>query len=204
MYNSSEPMIYSVDGFKITIHGQGDHGTYPYNSIDPINIGVHIYLTLESLIAREANPSKACVLTIRNFTVGSVPNIIPDTAILQGTLRTNNNNSRENLIRRLKEVIHKTAKVFGGKAKVEMISEVPLLVCDSTMINEMVSYMEELSILNLTPVPDTTASASEDFVTVAEKVPSVYMYLLAGYMDERGGVPLHIIQRFNLMRMFVQ
>lgn len=84
-------------------HGRGAHGAYLHGSIDPINIGVHIYLALESLIAREAAPSKACVLTIGNFSAGSAPNIIPDAAVLQGTLRTNDSASRENLVRRLKE-----------------------------------------------------------------------------------------------------
>jgi len=42
MYNSGGTMMYSVDGFRITVHGRGAHGAYPHNSIDPINIGVHI------------------------------------------------------------------------------------------------------------------------------------------------------------------
>lgn len=198
MYNSKGPMMYSVDGFKITIYGQGAHGAYPHNSIDPINIAVHIYLALESLIAREADPSKACVLTIGHFSAGSAFNIIPDTAILQGTLRTNDSASREKLVRRLKEVVYKNAEVFGGKAEIEMISEVPPLVCDSVMTNEIVTYMEELSIPNLTPVGDTSASASEDFATIAEKIPSTYMYLSAGFMDERGDALAHNPKvRFN-------
>lgn len=191
MYNSGKTMMYSVDGFRIIIHGRGAHGAYPHSSIDPINIGVHVYLALESLIAREADPGKACVLTIGNFSAGSAPNIIPDTSVLQGTLRTNDSASREKLVRRLKEVALKTAEVFGGMAQVEMISEVPPLVCDPAMTDEMVSYMEELPIPGLTPVPDTSASASEDFAIIAERVPSVFMYLSAGYMDERGDAPAH-------------
>ena len=191
MYNSGKTMMYSVDGFRITIHGRGAHGAYPHSSIDPINIGVHVYLALESLIAREADPGKACVLTIGNFSAGSAPNIIPDTAVLQGTLLTNDSASREKLVRRLKEVALKTEEVFGGMAQVEMISEVPPLVCDPAMTDEMVSYMEELPIPGLTPVPDTSASASEDFAIIAERVPSVFMYLSAGYMDERGDAPAH-------------
>lgn len=46
--------------------------------------------------------------------------------------------------------------------------------------------MKALPIPGLTPVPDTSASASEDFAAIAEKIPSVFMYLSAGYMDERG------------------
>lgn len=198
MYNSGGTMMYSVDGFRITIHGRGAHGAYPHSAIDPINIGVHIYLTLEALIAREADPSKACVLTIGNFSAGAAPNIIPDTAVLQGTLRTNDSASRKRLVQRLKETVHMTAEVFGGSADIEMISEVPPLICDPVMTEEIVSYMKELPIPNLTPVPDTSASASEDFATIAEKVPSVFMYLSAGYMDERGDAPAHNPKvRFN-------
>lgn len=198
MYNSTGTMMYSVDGFRVTVHGKGAHGAYPHSAIDPINIGVHIYLALEALIAREADPSKACVLTIGNFSAGSAPNIIPDTAVLQGTLRTNDSPSREKLVQRLQEVARKTAEVYGGRAEIEMISQVPTLVCDSAMTEEIAGYMKELPIPGLTPVPDTSACASEDFATIAAKVPSVFMYLSAGYTDERGDAPAHNPKvRFN-------
>ncbi len=62
------------------------------------NIAVHIYLALEALIAREADPGKNCVLTVGNFSAGSAANIIPDTAVLQGTIRTNDKACRELLV----------------------------------------------------------------------------------------------------------
>lgn len=96
----------SVDGFQITIHGKGSHGACPHQGIDPINIGVHIYLALQELIARESNPADSCVLTIGRFCAGEVANIIPETAILQGTLRTNNEAAREILVKRIREVVN--------------------------------------------------------------------------------------------------
>lgn len=198
MYNSGGTMMYSVDGFRITVQGRGAHGAYPHSSIDPINIGVHIYMALESLIAREADPSKACVLTIGNFSAGRVANIIPDTAVLEGTLRTNDSGSREKLVRRLKEVSEKTAEAYGGRAEIEKLSEVPALVCDKDMTEKMVGYMQEQGIPGLRGIGETAASASEDFAMIAEKVPSVYMYLSAGYTDERGEAPAHNPKvRFN-------
>ena len=191
MYNSTGTMMYSVDGFKITIHGKGAHGAYPQNSIDPINIGVHVYLALEALMAREADPSKSCVMTIGNFEAGTAANIIPDTAILQGTIRTNDPDARELLVRRMKEVTVKTAEVYSGTAEIEMISEVAPLICDSQFTEEIVEYMKELEIPSLTPYPNISASASEDFASIAEKVPSAFMYLSAGYLDERGESPAH-------------
>ena len=191
MYNSGGVMMSSVDGFKITVRGKGAHGAYPHSSIDPINIGVHIYLALEALIAREADPDKSCVLTIGSFSAGSVANIIPDTAVLQGTIRTNDIECRKLLVRRMKEIAQKTAEAYGGSVEIEMLSEVAPLICDSKLTDEMAGYMTELDIPGLTPVPGISASASEDFATIAERIPSTFMYLSAGFPDERGAAPAH-------------
>lgn len=191
MYNDKDTMMYSVDGFKITIHGKGSHGAYPHVGVDPINIGVHIHLALQELIARESNPTHSCVLTIGQFAGGTAANIIPETAVLQGTIRTNKPEARELLVRRMKEVAEKTAAVYNGTVDIEMISEVPPLICNPKLTDEVVGYMQELGIPGLTPYPGISASASEDFAVIAEKVPSTFMYLSAGYLDERGQYPAH-------------
>ena len=191
MYNDKDTMMYSVDGFKITIHGKGSHGAYPHVGVDPINIGVHIHLALQELIARESDPTHSCVLTIGQFAGGTAANIIPETAVLQGTIRANKPEARELLVRRMKEVAEKTAAVYNGTVDIEMISEVPPLICNPKLTDEVVGYMQELGIPGLTPYPGISASASEDFAVIAEKVPSTFMYLSAGYLDERGQYPAH-------------
>ena len=191
MYNDKDTMMYSVDGFKITIHGKGSHCAYPHVGVDPINIGVHIHLALQELIARESDPTHSCVLTIGQFAGGTAANIIPETAVLQGTIRTNKPEARELLVRRMKEVAEKTAAVYNGTVDIEMISEVPPLICNPKLTDEVVGYMQELGIPGLTPYPGISASASEDFAVIAEKVPSTFMYLSAGYLDERGQYPAH-------------
>ena len=191
MYNSTGTMMYSVDGFHIEIKGKGSHGAYPQNSIDPINIAAHVYLALQSIIAREVDPSKACLMTVGKFQAGTAANIIPDTAVLEGTIRTNDKASRELLVRRMKETAIRTAETFGGTAKITMISEVPPLICNPEFTEQIVGFMKELDIPKLTPYPGISASASEDFANIAERVPSTFMYLSAGYMDERGKYSAH-------------
>ena len=195
-YNSGGVMMSSVDGFRITVRGRGAHGAYPHLSVDPINIAVHIYLALEALIAREADPGKNCVLTIGNFAAGSAPNIIPDEAVLQGTIRTNDPACRELLVRRMREVAAGTAQLYGGSAEIEALSEVPPLICDKALTDRMAGYLRELP--GLTPCPGIAASASEDFAVIAERVPSTFIYLSAGFEDERGEFPAHNPKvRFN-------
>ena len=191
MYNNASTMMFSVDGFKITVHGKGAHGAYPHASIDPINIAVHIYTALEALIAREVDPAKANLLTIGKFTAGTASNIIPETAELQGTIRSNDKPSRELLVRRMKEIAVKTAECYGGTAEIEMLSEVPPLICDPKLTNEFVGYMKDMNIPGAMPYPGISASASEDFASIADKIPGTFMYLSAGFLDDRGGAPAH-------------
>lgn len=185
MYNNKSTMMFSVDGFKITIKGKGEHGAYPHKAIDPINIGVHIHLALQELIARESDPSHARVLTIGNFSAGTAPNIIPETAVLQGTLRTNNPETRKFLVKRIREVSERVAAVYNGSIEFEALSEVPPLVCDPDMTTEIAKYIEELGIPGTMGYPGIEASASEDFAVIAEKVPSTFMYIAAGFTDGR-------------------
>ena len=191
MYNSKNTMMNSVDGFQITIHGKGSHGACPHQGIDPINIGVHIYLALQELIARENNPADSCVLTIGRFCAGEVANIIPETAILQGTLRTNNEAAREILVKRIREVSERTAAVYNGSIEYTVLSAVPPLICNPDLTEEFVSAMKTLAIPMLNGYPDINAPASEDFASIANKIPSTYMYLSAGFEDERGDYPVH-------------
>lgn len=191
MYNSKGTMMYSVDGFKITAKGKGSHGAYPHVGIDPINIGAHIHLALQELVARESDPSKAVALTVGKFQAGTAANIIPETAVLEGTLRTNDSKMREKIVNRIKEVAEKTAEVYGGSASIEMIYEVPTITCDSKLTEEFVKYIKEINGPEMIPYPDVTASASDDFAVIAEQIPSTYLYISAGFMDERGDYPVH-------------
>lgn len=77
-----------------------------------------------------------------------------------------------------------------------MLSEVPPLICDQALTDQMAGYLQALP--GLTPCPGFTANASEDFAVVAERVPSTFMYLSAGCQDERGEAPAHNPKvRFN-------
>ncbi len=191
MYNDTGTMMYSSNMFRIQIKGKGSHGAYPGEAIDPINIGARIHLGLQDLIAKESSPEHKCMLTIGQFLAGSAPNIIPDSASMTGSLRAGNPQVPEFLFRCMKTIAESTAKEFGGTAEVEMLTDVPPLICNSEMVREVVRYMQELNVPGAVPYPNVSASASEDFAVIAARVPSVFMYLSAGFQDERGDVLAH-------------
>ncbi|MEG0774199.1 M20 family metallopeptidase [Clostridium sp.] len=198
MYNNEDTMMSSNDGFKITIKGMGSHGAYPHNSIDPINIGIHIYLALQELIAREVDPAESCVLTVGTFISGTAPNIIPETAVIQGTIRTASLKTREFLVRRMQEVAKLIAETYRGSATVEMLSEVSPLICNPEFTNEVIKYMKELPVNGLMGYPKIKASASDDFAEILSLVPGAYMFLSAGFPNEENSYQAHNPKvRFN-------
>ena len=191
MYNAEDTMMFSADAFKLTVHGKGAHGAYPHFGIDPINIAAHIYMGLQSLIAREVAPTKANALTIGAFHAGSSANIIPESAVLEGTMRSDDRASREVLIRRMQEIAERTAAVYGGSVEIERPSGVPPLICDPGLTKEFVGYMADLNIPGAMAHAGISASAPEDFAAIAEQIPSTFIYLSAGYPDDRGLAPAH-------------
>ena len=198
MYNCGGVMMSSVDGFRIIITGKGGHGAYPNLTVDPIHTAVQIYTALEGLIARNSNPEKNCVLTVGKFQSGNAANIIPDSAVLEGTLRTNDKHERELLVGKIREVVNGIAEINGAKAEITPLSQVPPLICDSKFTKQIAGFMQEMNIPGLTPYPDMQANASEDFAIIAEKIPSAFIYLSAGFPDERGAYSAHNPKvRFN-------
>ncbi len=139
-YNSDSAMMASCDGFRITVTGKGSHGAYPHLSADPINIAAHTHLALQELIAREADPAEASILTVGSMAAGTAFNIIPNTAVLEGSIRTVSREARALLVARMKEVAKLTAETFRGQAEVEMLSEVPPLICDPETTKKMVGF----------------------------------------------------------------
>ena len=172
----------SVDGFKITVTGHGGHGSMPEQTVDPINAAVQVYLALQSLIAREVGGTEEAVLTIGQLSAGEAANIIPERAVLQGTLRTFAPNVRERLRRRIREVAEGVCQTYRCRCSYEVLSE-----CPSVITDDHVTAEAQKSVLSVLPqfriVSDAHGMGSEDFAEIAQRVPSAYFMIGAGPED---------------------
>ena len=185
VYNREGTLMNSSDNFIIDIQGKGGHGAYPDACIDPINIAAHMILALESVVAREIKSTQASVLTIGKVTAGDAPNIIPDQAQLQGTLRCDSEEEREFILRRLSEVVDSVAKMYRSSAKITMLAGTPPLICDPQSVDDFVGYMRELDVPGQCEHAGMHAASSEDFSAVLSEIPGAYMFLSAGFTDGR-------------------
>lgn len=191
-----EPMA-AVYGFKITLTGQGGHGSRPEKCIDPINTGVHIYLALQELISRECPAVSETALTIGQFAAGSASNVIPETAVLQGTMRSFDQKTAGHLVKRLNEIVPAIADSYRTKARIEVLSDVPAVRCDQALTKEFVEFIGEID-PDLNVINAYHVMGSEDFAFISQAVPSCYMCIGAGIDDkEKRYVEHNPMVRFN-------
>lgn len=173
----------SVNGFRITLKGHGGHGSMPELAVDPINAAVQVYLALQSLIAREIGGSEEAVLTIGQFTAGEASNIIPERAVLQGTLRTFREDVRQRLLKRIREVVSGVAMTYRCQAEYE-----ELFSCSSVVTDDGVTAAVEKSARKIVPqfriLGGAHGMGSEDFAEITQKVPSAYYMMGAGPAEE--------------------
>lgn len=173
----------SVDGFQITLTGRGGHGSMPEAAIDPINAAVQVYLALQSLIAREIGGTEEAVLTIGQLTAGEVANVIPERAVLQGTLRTFQPELRQRLVKRIEEVSNGVAAAYRCQCQVEKRSECAAVVTDDRVTATVRKAIGKVA-PELRVVGGAHGMGSEDFAQITEKVPSAYYMMGAGPEDE--------------------
>lgn len=185
----------AVYGFKITLTGVGGHGSTPELCIDPINTGVHIYLALQELVAREIPSKKEAALTLGQFTAGNTANVIPQTAVLQGTLRTFDKDVRDNMVLRIREVAEGVAKTYRTQMEFETVCDVPAVENDPAMSQEILDCIKEMA-PELKLAPTYHVMGSEDFSFISEKVPACYFSFGAAVADKsliRGHHNPHVI-----------
>lgn len=174
----------SSDIFKIIIKGKGSHGASSYLGVDPINVAAHMHLALQALNSRETHPDDMVVITIGRISAGNAPNIIPETAELEGTIRTMSQETRGFMKQRLVEIAESVSATFRASCEVVFEGDgVSPMFNDEMLATDVMGYVDEL--LGAGTAYNMPRSAgSEDFAYVSEVVPSVILWVGTGSKEE--------------------
>src|SRR6058998_331947 len=122
------PNMASGDGFAVEITGRGGHGAYPHLSIDPMTAAAHILIGMQSLVSKEVAAQETVVLSVGQLEAGTKNNIVPDKAIMRGTLRTFDMDVRERMLGRLQSFTSDMARAYRAEAQVELTMGCPPVV----------------------------------------------------------------------------
>ncbi|NLY35619.1 MAG: amidohydrolase [Tissierellia bacterium] len=184
------------DWFELHIKGRGGHGASPNKAVDPLNIAAHTHLALQEINSREVHSSEPLALTIGVMEGGRVSNVIPDRALLKGTIRTYEASTREFVKKRVLEISQAMAQVFRGETDARIIEGCPSIINDEDLVNSANKYLVELlgkeEVLPITDVhPSGKSSGSEDFGFLSEVVPTLSLSLAAGNSLEGYDYPIH-------------
>jgi hippurate hydrolase len=184
------PLAASTDSFEIVLAGRGAHAARPHEALDPIVGAAAVITALQQVVSRRLDPADAGVLTIGTIHAGSAPNIIPETAVLSGTLRAVRTGTRTLLRDACVRIATDVAAGYGLTATITFDDGTPPVINESRSVGfarQAVSdllgadALVPLGILNL---------AGEDFAHYLERVPGCFLRIGA---REAGGdvIPAH-------------
>ena len=196
MIPDAESGAAAADWFKISVQGKGGHGAMPDTGVDPLNVLSHIHLAIQAINSREVSPADVAALTVGQMHGGATSNVIPDTAMMSGTLRTLDNNVREFVKRRIVEVSESIAATFRAKATVEYERGCPCFEINEPLLKELSGYAKEM--VGESGVWDMAEAkvknknmGSEDFSWVSVEVPAACFSVSTGSPEEGYQYPLH-------------
>lgn len=182
----------AFDKFVIKVKGTGCHGSTPEKGVDPVNIAAHVVLALQAITTREVNATRPLVLTIGKIAGGSQYNIIPNEVVIEGTIRTLEEDLRQYTARRIGEVAQATAQVFGGSVDYEMILGAPPVINDEGMAalaaKAAKAVLGEDKVITQVKSPNM---GGEDFAYYLEKVPGAFMFLSSANPEKGTDVAHH-------------
>lgn len=163
----------AVDKFSITIQGKGGHGAKPHDSVDAIVVGSDLVSALQKVVSRQVNPLQSAVLTIGVFHAGSAFNIIADTAKLEGTVRTFDEDVRQQVKENIYTITKGITEAFGAKATIDYLHGYPALYNHEIETDQVRTIFEnhfsKENIVELQP-----SMGAEDFAYFLLEKPGTY------------------------------
>lgn len=179
--------VASSDNFDITIFGQGGHGSMPQFCIDPVVIGAEVVTALQNVVARNLDPINAPVLTIATFQAGDSYNVIPDSARLAGTVRTHNQQVREQVPQLMQRIVEGVVSAHGARCEIRWQQgyAVGNNHTDTNAIAKK-AIAEHFGDGTL-QLADRALFGSEDFSSYQEKIPGSFLFIGCGN-EEKGAV----------------
>jgi amidohydrolase len=169
------PAMAASSRFTLTISGHGGHGAAPHKGRDPILAAAHIITALQSIVSRNIDPLESVVVTIGQITSGTTFNVIPETALLKGTVRSYNMELHRIIYRRILEMAKNVAAAFGCEAVMETVAIVPAVVNSPEVAGVVAAIAGQ--VVGPQNVVDGQEMASEDMGHFLEEIPGCYFFV---------------------------
>lgn len=170
-------MMAAADRFTIQIEGKGGHAARPHDCIDPVVASAHVITALQTIASRSADPLDSVVVSVCTVKAGEAFNVIPQTAMLLGTVRTLSPEMRDLAETRIRAIVENVCAAFGAKAEVDYDRGYPVTVNDPDKTDFMVNVARTVGGENAVDTTVLPLMGAEDFSYMLEQRPGAYIFL---------------------------
>jgi len=170
-------LMASTDDFDIVVTGRGGHASMPHDAEDPVPVACELVLALQSWLTRHIHAFEPAVLTVSQINAGSATNVIPEQAVLRGTLRSVSPQSRERAREGLRQLAHGIPAAHGLTSKLDLREGYPVTLNDPGFVEFLGETLRPvLGDERWIEMPHPVMGA-EDFSFVLERVPGAMVFL---------------------------
>uniref|UniRef100_UPI003BAA63F3 M20 aminoacylase family protein n=1 Tax=Stappia sp. TaxID=1870903 RepID=UPI003BAA63F3 len=169
-------MMAAADHIRIEIEGVGGHAAKPNEVVDTILVGANILQAVQSIASRNVDPLKSVVVSITAFNAGFSDNVIPQTAVLRGTVRTLDPDVRDLAERRLKEIVPTIAQAYGAKAVVNYSRDYPITSNHADQTDFAASVAASIVGAENVDTDVAPTMGGEDFSFMLEERPGAFIF----------------------------
>lgn len=178
------PLLAAADEFKIILKGKGGHGAYPHVCRDPIVVASELVLAFQTVVSRSVDPLESAVVTVGKLQSGTAFNIIPEIAILEGTVRTLNEQTRNMVKKRMERIIRGVCEAHEVDFELDYKDGTAVLINDAELTKIVRKVAEEVvGKENVVEVPPSMGG--EDMSFFLQKVSGVF-YLVGSANPAKG------------------
>jgi amidohydrolase len=181
------PMMASSNEFRIVVKGKGGHAAQPHRGIDPVMVAVQIAQGWQTIISREKNPLDTAVLSITQIHAGSATNVIPDEAVMIGTVRTFSTDVLDLIERRMNEIASGVAGGFGATVDFSFKRNYPPLINHPAQTAFAAEAMRAVVGADNVDTNVEPTMGAEDFAFMLQEKPGCYVFIGNGDGDHRMG-----------------
>lgn len=174
------PVMASYDVFEIKITGVGAHAAAPHLGKDTILTATHIVNNLQTIISRNLNPTDSLVISVTQIHSGDTWNVLPQHAVIRGTVRALNVEDQNLAEERIKHISTATALTFCTRAEVDYQRRYPATINHTKQADIAIKVAQKLVGNDKIIIDSPPTMGSEDFAFMLQKVPGVYIKIGAG------------------------
>ena len=174
------PLMAAADTFHIEVTGSGAHAARPHLGIDPVLVAVQIAQGLQSIISRRTDPLDHLVISITQIHAGTASNVIPETAYINGTVRTLRDGLNLTVRDQMRTIAEKTAEAHGATATLEYEIGYPVTANNAEKAGFAASVASEVVGTGLVEPDTVPVMGSEDFSYMLNERPGAYLFLGQG------------------------